>query len=191
MSKRLCFFCAILVCAAYTSGCQSCSRSGQIAQRQATANTSLSSDGSQKDKETPLPTIEREKPGSTTVIEMRKVDGVYQVPVEVNGQTMGFIFDTGAGSISISSLEATFLFKQGLLSKEDITGTQQVSTATGEISQVTVINLRKVKIGDRELQNVSAVIIDNISAPLLLGQSALEQFGKFSVDYKQKTVTFD
>lgn len=43
---------------------------------------------------------------------MTKVNGVYQIPVLVNGAQMFFIFDTGASIISISNVEASFLFKR-------------------------------------------------------------------------------
>jgi aspartyl protease family protein len=50
-----------------------------------------------------------------TVIKMISANGVYKVPVEINGTSMNFIFDTGASDITISSTEARFLYKQGTL----------------------------------------------------------------------------
>ena len=37
-----------------------------------------------------------------TVVKIQKVNGVYEIPTEINGVPMHFIFDTGAGMISIS-----------------------------------------------------------------------------------------
>jgi aspartyl protease family protein len=104
---------------------------------------------------------------------------------------MNFIFDTGASDITISATEAMFLYKQGTLQQEDILGTQQYQIADGSISEGTIINLRTVKIGKKTLKNVKASIVHNMEAPLLLGQSALAQFGKVSIDYNKNEITFD
>ena len=129
--------------------------------------------------------------GENTIIKMQKVDGVYQIPVDVNGVRMSFIFDTGASIISISNTEAIFLAKQGLLSKEDIKGSESFTDAVGNISQGTIIVLRTVKIGDRVLHNIDASVVNNLSAPLLFGQTAMEKFGKISIDNTRGEVTFE
>jgi aspartyl protease family protein len=126
-----------------------------------------------------------------TVVKMNKKNGVYEVPIEINGSKMSFIFDTGASDITISLTEATFLYKQGTLTDDDFLGTQQFQIADGSISEGTIINLKTIKIGNRTLSNVQASVIHNIVAPLLLGQSALAQFGKVSIDYNKNEITFD
>jgi aspartyl protease family protein len=117
--------------------------------------------------------------------------GVYQIPVLINGVEMSFVFDTGASLISISNVEANFLFKQGKLSKEDILGEVNFSDANGDISVGTVINLREVTLGNRVLKNVQASVVDNSVAPLLFGQSALAKFGKISIDYKRQVLIIE
>ena len=95
---------------------------------------------------------------------------------------MKFIFDTGASSVSISSVEASFMLKNGYLTAEDIKGKEYFSTATGEIHEGTIIRLREIKIGDAVLKNVDASVAHNQQAPLLLGQSVLERFGTITID---------
>lgn len=126
-----------------------------------------------------------------TVVKMEKKNGVYEVPVEINGAKMFFIFDTGASDITISLTEATFLYKQGTLTDDDFLGTQQYRIADGSISEGTIINLKTVKIGNRTLTNVQASIVHNMQAPLLFGQSALAQFGKVTIDYNKGEITFE
>jgi aspartyl protease family protein len=123
-----------------------------------------------------------------TAIKMHKFGGVYHVPVSINGTEMFFIFDTGASTISISNTEAYFLFKHGKLSQEDIIGEQDFLDANGDVSTGTVINLKEVKLGNYLLTNVQASVVDNLEAPLLLGQSALSRFGKLEVDYQSETL---
>ncbi|WP_158614857.1 TIGR02281 family clan AA aspartic protease [Flavobacterium sp. LB2P53] len=122
---------------------------------------------------------------------MSEDNGVYKIPVFINETKMNFIFDTGASDITISDVEAMFLYRQGKLLKEDILGSQQYQIADGSIAEGTIINLRTVKLGNRTLKNVKASIVHNNEAPLLLGQSALAQFGKVSIDYKKNEITFE
>ena len=126
-----------------------------------------------------------------TIVKMEKKNGVYQVPVEINGAKMFFIFDTGAGMVSISGTEVAFLYKQGTLTDEDILGTANFSDANGDVSEGTVINLKTVKIGNRTLQNVQASVVHNMEAPLLLGQTVLERFGRISIDNKRGVITLE
>lgn len=117
------------------------------------------------------------------LIQMRKDGGVYLVPTKVNGIPMEFIVDTGASMVSISKTEAQFLYKNGLLLESDFIRTENFVLANGEVEEGWVIRLKSVQIGNRVVYNVEATIDGNISAPLLLGQSVLERFGKVSMDY--------
>lgn len=135
-----------------------------------------------------IPSVKKDMP---TVVKMEKFNGVYRIPVEINGSKMYFIFDTGASIISISETEVLFLIKQGMLSEEDILGTQNFAAANGDLSEGTIINLATVKIGDRTLKNIKASVVHNSIAPLLFGQSALEKFGKISIDNNKNEIVFE
>ena len=126
-----------------------------------------------------------------TVIKMKMQNGVYYIPCKINGSKMEFIFDTGASDITISLTEAKFLHKQGTLTDDDFIGTQEYRIANGDIEEGTVVKLKTVEIGNRTLYNVQASIVHNMQAPLLLGQSALNKFGKISIDYNKNEITFE
>lgn len=126
-----------------------------------------------------------------TIIKMKKVNGVYTLPVEINGVEMSFIFDTGASIVSISETEANFLMKQGTLSHDDIIGTSKFTDANGDVSVGTIINLKTVKLGNRIIHNVKASVVHNSVAPLLLGQSVLNKFGKVTIDYEREVIILD
>ena len=112
------------------------------------------------------------------------------IPVSINGTAMDFIFDTGAGLITISAVEASYLYKQGRISDEDVLGSASFTNANGDIHEGTVINLKEVRIGERVMENVQASVTHNSKGPLLLGQSALEKFGRIQIDYAAETITF-
>lgn len=168
----------LIIALSFLTGCSGCSQSGR---RQPNEKTSS----------TPRQSGTTRSSGGKTVIKMENEHGVKYVWIEINGLRLKFIFDTGASSICISSAEATVLYRQGTLKKEDILDVQYFQDATGKISVGTKINLRTVKIGDRLLRNIEATVIDNTEAPLLLGQSALEKFGKISIDNKKGEIIFE
>jgi aspartyl protease family protein len=123
-------------------------------------------------------------------LKMEVESGVRFVWIEINGIKLKFIFDTGASSICISPAEATVLYRQGTLKEEDILNVEYFQDATGRISEGTIINLREVRIGDMVLENVKAMVIDNVNAPLLLGQSVLERFGSIEIDNVNMEIIF-
>ncbi|TWI02377.1 aspartyl protease family protein [Flavobacterium tiangeerense] len=119
---------------------------------------------------------------SQQIIEMEKINGTYQIPCKVNGIPMKFIFDTGATDVTISVIEAKFLLKQGLITKEDFIENTNYKIANGDIIEGTKIYLKTIDIDGIILRNIQASIIFQQNAPLLLGQSAIEQLGKYSID---------
>lgn len=122
-------------------------------------------------------------------IPFTKDGNMCKVKCTINGLPLHFIFDTGASDVSISSVEASFMFKNEYLSRNDIRGSQNYMNANGEISTGTVINLRNVKLNDElELNDIRASVAHNQSAPLLLGQSVLERLGKIEIDNDKKVL---
>lgn len=111
---------------------------------------------------------------------------VTEVKCDINGLPLFFIFDTGAGDVTISSVEASFMFKNGYLSSKDVLGQQNYMTASGEVRQGTVINLNSVEIGGLKLNNVRASVVKSQYAPLLLGQSVLSRLGKIEIDNEKR-----
>ena len=203
--KHTAYFLFLLIC---LTDCAGCSKSGSRRPPRSRPNeTSSQTPATPRPENSPAPTVPlpsladsaeiaeasrpEPAPGGKTEIDMIEQDGVYTVPVYVNEVPMTFIFDTGASDISLSATEAGFLYRQGKLTQRDVIGKAQFSDANGDISTGTVIRLSTVRIGDRTLRDVRASVVDNNRAPLLLGQSALAQFGKISIDYQRKKIVFE
>ena len=126
---------------------------------------------------------EEEHIGEVSEIPMeRRYGNIYEIPCTINDLPLKVILDTGASSVSISSVEAAFMLKNGYLKDGDILGQEYFSTATGEIHEGTVIRLREIRIGNAVLRNIDASVVHNQQAPLLLGQSVLERFGIITID---------
>ena len=117
----LCFLIIVM------SGCAGCSKSGgNRPLRPNHPNTSTrkqptgTTDGVAIDSQ-PLSEIDPDEiaeasrpepaPGGKTEIDMIEENGIYKVPVYVNDVPMTFIVDTGASNISLSTTEASFLYR--------------------------------------------------------------------------------
>jgi len=144
-----------------------------------------------KDKEPEIKKNNTAKSSDKTIVHFNQEDGVLKIPIIIDGVEMYFIFDTGAGLISISQTVADNLYRQGKLKDSDFIGRGEFSDANGDITEGTIINLSSVIIGNRELNNVQASVTEGQNAPLLFGQSALQKFGKVSIDYNTNEITFE
>ena len=135
-------------------------------------------------------TVEYEGSGYEIPFEVR--GGVRIVKVKANGVEMEMIFDTGASGVSLSLTEALFLEKQGKLTENDIIGSVPMQTADGSIIDGMVVNLKEIEFAEGLVANdVEAIIVTNsLEAPLLLGNSALKDFGSFTVDDENGVIRF-
>lgn len=115
-------------------------------------------------------------------IPFTKENGVCKVKCSINDLPLYFVFDTGASDVSISSVEATFMMKNGYLKSTDVIGKQNYMMANGEISAGTILNIRNVNFGGLDLDNIRASVVHNQTAPLLLGQSVLNRLGNIEID---------
>ena len=124
----------------------------------------------------------------TDEIPFTREGSTYKVKCEINGLPLYFIFDTGASDVSMSNVEASFMLKNGYISRNDVMGQQNYLTASGDITEGAIINLKEVKLGNLVLNNVRASVQRNQNAPLLLGQSALSRLGKIEIDNQRNVL---
>ncbi|MDE6522862.1 MAG: retroviral-like aspartic protease family protein [Muribaculaceae bacterium] len=118
----------------------------------------------------------------TVEVPFTKEGGVTKVKCSINDLPLHFVFDTGAADVTMSMVEANFMLKNDYIKPNDIIGSARYMDANGDISEGTIINLRKVDFGGLELDNVRASVVRNQKAPLLLGQSVLGRLGKIEID---------
>jgi clan AA aspartic protease (TIGR02281 family) len=116
------------------------------------------------------------------IVKMTEEGGVRTMPCTVNGLKLRFIFDTGASNVCISLSEALFMLKNGYLNEGDIVGSSYSQIANGDIVENTTVILREIEIGGISLKDVDAVIIHELTAPLLLGNSAIKKLGEIQIN---------
>jgi aspartyl protease family protein len=111
-----------------------------------------------------------ETPGPAASVQIYPdIAGMYSINGSIEGFPVRFLVDTGATLVSMNRNEAKRL---GLDYK--LTGTEgRASTASG-VTRAYYLTLKRVKVGDIELRDVAAAVIDSDHPPdVLLGNSFL------------------
>ncbi|MDG4950724.1 retroviral-like aspartic protease family protein [Weeksellaceae bacterium KMM 9724] len=121
-------------------------------------------------------------------LKMKKIGGVYQIPVLVNGIIeLDFIVDTGASDVHIPLSLFKTLINANKIRREDVIGLQTYSIADGSDIENIKIILRKLEVGNFIVTNVEASV-GNDNSPLLLGQSFFQKFENVSVNNLEGTL---
>ena len=118
---------------------------------------------------------------SDYVVKMKRRSGVYVLPCEVNGVKRDFIFDTGAANTSLSQEFVNELLAKKRLLQTDFTGAIQTRNASGSVDNNTTVNIRSLKVGNRMIYNLRAIIAVGQKAPLLLGLNAIDLLGEWTM----------
>jgi aspartyl protease family protein len=120
---------------------------------------------------TPAPTVTN----SRSVVVPRDGRGHFQVDARVNGRRIGFMVDTGASVIALTTRDAAQL---GIHPSQNAY-VAEVKTANGVV-RGTPSRLDTVEVGDIELHDVTALVLpDEALSDNLLGLSFLSRLRRF------------
>jgi predicted aspartyl protease len=97
----------------------------------------------------------------TSEVPFTNENGLCNVKCKINDLPLYFVFDTGASTVSLSMVEATFMMKNGYLDKKDVVGSHYFQDANGNVYEGTIINIRQVDFGELKLENVRASVVRN------------------------------
>lgn len=137
-----------------------------------------------------------ETTSNTIRIAYEESAGVKTIPVIINNSLKTqMVYDTGASEVCIALPQAVYLYQQGQLTESDFGEEKQFVTASGQIHPGLEINLREIQIGEGDesvnLTNIKATVVASQSAPLLLGQSALERFASVKQNTDDGYIEFE
>ena len=125
-------------------------------------------------------------------IKLKFQNGVYLVPIKLNNTiSMDFVLDLGASNVSISPDIFLVLYRAGTIQESDFIGSQTYQFADGSTAKSSVFNIRSIQIGDKEIKDVRASISNSLSAPLLLGQSAMKKLDSYRIDNYQNLLIIE
>jgi clan AA aspartic protease (TIGR02281 family) len=107
---------------------------------------------------------------------------VFRLKCKVNGESLFFIFDTGASNVAMSKKEFNELLKLGKISEKNIIGKVNYTIANGTQEEGLSVIIDTLEIEGLYLRNLQATIVDNDKAPLLLGMNVISQLGEVVIN---------
>lgn len=122
--------------------------------------------------------------GAGTVKIYRGWQGHFFTDGDVAGKSLNFLVDTGATTVALSKAQARFVG----IDVDHLTYDQQMETASGRIVAARA-TLPRLRIGDIQLLDVQATVLDTPSDIALLGQSFLSRIDTVSIAGDTMTLT--
>lgn len=137
-------------------------------------------------------TTDRANSEKSSIVSLIKTGGVYEIPVMLNDVLkINVIIDSGAADVSIAPEVALTLIRTGTIKETDWLPGQMYSFANGSTATSARFKLHSIKMGNQIINDIPTSIANSVRAPMLLGQSALQRFGKYTIDYKKGTIEFN
>jgi predicted aspartyl protease len=117
-----------------------------------------------------------------SAVPLKREGNTYLIPVVINGAlALDFIIDSGASDVSIPADVVLTLMRTGTLRNDDFLGSKEYQLADGSKVPSETFMIRTLKVGNRELENVTGSVA-GVEGSLLLGQSFLTRFRSWSID---------
>lgn len=116
-------------------------------------------------------------------------EGEIEIPCTVNKSSLSFVYDASIEDVLISGKDALFLLKTGKVKPENYSGEQAYSLSDGRIPEGSTLLIDTIEFNGFTLTNVTAVITNSISSPLVIGENSLKTLGKVEVNYKESTLS--
>ena len=124
-------------------------------------------------------------------VQLVNEQGVFKVPVTINDSVkLSFIVDSGAADVSIPVDVVLVMFRSGTLASTDFIGSQTYVMADGSKVPSARFIIRNLKVGDYTIQNVVGSVA-NVQGDLLLGQSFLQKFKRWSFNNVDHTLDLE
>lgn len=128
---------------------------------------------------------------TTSKIRLTKIGGVYAVPLELNGHvTLYGIVDSGASDVSIPLDILKAMQEEKIISDKDFLDEKLYMMADGSKVAAKRYMIKSVKVGEKELKNVT-VSSTSQNGVILLGQSFLSRFKSWSIDNQEHALLLD
>jgi clan AA aspartic protease (TIGR02281 family) len=137
---------------------------------------------------TPPPAAMPQTPQGGDYLPIRQRNGNIFTNISIGGVTVEATVDTGAGSLTMPLSLAQQLVAKG---EADEGGVTAGSLADGSQAVAGVVFVHSVTIGSHVVHNVTAMVMPDEHAPVLLGLPVLNKIGRFTVDAAAGRLTFN
>ena len=106
-----------------------------------------------------------------------------KINISISGYEYSFLFDTGASYLTINRKIYKRLLQNNNITTDALPD-EIIETATGAKFILPIVVIKEFKIGDVNIENTKAAIMNDTSATLLFGTNILKKFKSYSVHDK-------
>lgn len=117
--------------------------------------------------------------------------GSFEARCIVNTISMDFKYDPSEEKMSIAAEKVLELMKEYKITISDFKDKDKALNEDGSIKENMVVNIKKMIIGKKVLNNVEAIVVKGLTPPVLMGSNTLTKFGEFTLDEEKKQLIFD
>lgn len=114
------------------------------------------------------------------ILPLKRKGTVNIVSINIGGKNIDYILDSGASFCTINKNLEKYFRNIGVLRDSDYHGEVQLTLADGSSKVCKKVIIPSIKIGEKQIRNVEAVVLD--TKDLLLGKSFLDQFKGWKID---------
>lgn len=107
----------------------------------------------------------------------------------INDRSTSFTYSESF-QIEISLRQALRLLNDGDIDKHDFLGDTETALANGTISNKSVINIKKLSVADKTLNNIEVVVNSRLKNSFQFGSVVLSKFGNFTIDKEANKIIF-
>lgn len=104
---------------------------------------------------------------------------------------MEFIFDSGASEVLVSPEIVALLIKRNTITESDILEDGHYTIADGSVVKMKRFKMKEIKVGNKIIKNVECSVANDLYTDMLLGQSVLSKFGKYTFENNSQTLIID
>lgn len=132
----------------------------------------------------PAVTAPQAPAAGNTLVYRANPQGHVLLEAVVNGAPMRFMVDTGATAVALSPRDAA----AAGIARSQLEFTGQARTASGSV-KVAPVRLREIRLGQLAVEDVQAIVIENLDTSLL-GQSFLNRLQSYEMRDGALTITW-
>ncbi len=107
----------------------------------------------------------------------------------LNDHSLTFVYNENFKS-EISLRQALRLLNNGDIDRNDFMGNAEKALANGTIANQSRINIKKITLADKTIENTEVVVNSRLKNSLQFGSEVLSKFGKFAIDKEAKKFIF-
>jgi peptidoglycan-associated lipoprotein len=129
-------------------------------------------------------------PEDNLVRYVEKADQTYLFEAIVNGHKLEITLGEGGPGLSFSAEQALKLLKEGAIGKTDFAGDPEKILANSSIIDKAVFNVAEISIANKTAFDLEATVYQKQVPGILMSESVLKKFGKYTIDKSKKQIIF-